>query len=477
MYSNNKILNHKLVTLTVIMGMFLWSFSAGIVNISLPTIAQFLDINISTVSWIIIIHLMSLIGLILFFGRLADYLGHKTIFVWGILIFTIFSYLCGLTQDINTLLMYRLLQGVGSAMLLSVSPAIISMTSSPKKQGRAFGYLSLATTLGLSGGYLVGGLITENLSWNWIFFANVPIGIIVLIMARSYLNNLPHESHKKGFDIVGVVISFLFYLSLIITLETIGNSGIPLTYTGFGIILSLVIILIFIKWESYHPNPLIDLKLFSNPHLSLAVATGLLTTLILTGTIFLIPFYLELVKSYSSYFSGLIVFSSSLLVLFISPIAGWLSDKVGAKIVNAFGALLLVGSMALLTLMNNTTGLVFILIALAVRALSDGVSNPANSKMVISHSSPDKLNTISSLLNNARYFGLVLGVVVFQSIFKITISSNAVSIEAPAQGALEMTLPVGTLLHGFQAAFIFGIVLSIIVIIFTIISRENISYE
>lgn len=455
------------------MGMFLWSFSAGIVNISLPTIAQFLDISTATVSWVIISHLIILIGLILFFGRLADYLGHKTIFMWGVFIFTLSSYLCGLTQDFNSLIAFRLLQGLGSAMLLSVSPAIISMTSSPKVRGRAFGYISLATTLGLSGGYLVGGLITENLDWNWIFFINVPIGIVVLLMARSYLGNLPHKSHKQGFDMVGIAISFLFYLSLILTLETIGDVGVPLTYSILGIIASIVLALIFIIWELRHPHPLIDLKLFLNRHLSLAVGTGFLTSLILTGTIFLIPFYLELVKSYSSDFSGFIIFASTLLVLLVGPIAGWLSDKMGAKKVNALGALLLVGSMGLFTIINSTTGLIFILIALAIRALSDGVSNPANSKIVISHSPPGKLNTISSLLNTARYFGLVMGVVVFQTIFENTISNNAISIEASAQGALEMTLPVGTLLQGFQAAFILGVILSVLVIIFIILGREN----
>lgn len=133
-------------------------------------------------------------------------------------------------------------------------PALISMTSSPKSREEHFVTITgndIRSLWRLS----CWRTYTENLAWNWIFFVNVPLGIIVLIMARSYLNSLPHESQKKGFDIVGVVISFLFYLSLILTLETIGNPGGPLTYTGCGIILSLVIIFIFIKWESNHSHP------------------------------------------------------------------------------------------------------------------------------------------------------------------------------------------------------------------------------
>lgn len=204
----------------------------------------------------------------------------------------------------------------------------------------------------------------------------------------------------------------------------------------------------------------------------MAVGAAFLTTLILTGTIFLIPFYLELVKSYTTEFSGLLVFASTLLVVVVGPLSGWLSDRLGAKKINTLGAIFLLIALGLFTLMDSTVGLLFIFMALAIRSLSDGISNPANSKMVISHSPPGMLNTVSGLLNAARYFGLVIGVVVFQSIFNNTISRYALTLDVSASGSLEMTLPVGTLAQGFQAAFAVGVILSVIVIIFTLLGCE-----
>ncbi len=471
---NGKISKLNLVNLTVIFGMFLWSFSAGIVNISLPTIAQYLDISTATVSWIIITHLLVLVGLLLFFGRLADYIGHKTIFMWGVFIFTLSSYMCGISNDFVNIIAYRILQGIGSAMLLSVSPAIISKSSSRKIRGRAFGYISLATTLGLSTGYLVGGIITEHTSWNWIFFLNIPIGIMVLLMAMKFMPKEEIESSKREFDITGAILSFLFFLSLILALEPMGTAEFPVFTILVGLTISIILAIVFIIWELRHPHPLIDLKLFLNPYLSLAVLTGFLTTLVLTGTIFLVPFYLELVKSYSTEFAGRIVFISTLIILLVGPVAGWLSDKHGAKKINSLGALILIISIGLFTFFDQTAGLTFILIVLALRALSDGVSNPANSKMVLSHSPPGKENTISSLLNSARYLGLVMGVVVFQTIFNRTITQNAQTLETTVNGALEMTLPVGSLVQGFQTAFFIGVILSLVIIILTLLGNENI---
>lgn len=468
---NEKRSKVNLINLTIILGMFLWSFSAGVVVISLPTIAQYLDINTTLTSWVIIGHMLILVSTLLFFARLADYVGHKKLYFYGLLIFIISSYLCGLTQDIYTLIFYRLIMGLGSAMMLAVSPAIITKTSLPKIRGRTFGYISLATTLGLSVGYLVGGIVTENIGWNYIFFLNIPLGILVLFMARKHLKNLPFtKDEKQDFDMIGSLLSFFFFLSLILTLETLDDVSIYFIY--IGIIVSAVTGLIFIFWELRHPHPLMNIRLFLNPYLSRAVIAAFLTSLILTGTIFLVPFYLELVKSYSTQFSGFIVFASSLLVVIVGPLSGWLSDKFGAKKINVIGAIFLLIALGLLTFMDSTAGVLFIFIALAIRALSDGISNPANSKIVISHSPQGMLNTVSGLLNTARYFGLIMGVVVFQLIFDNTIIQYALTLEVSANGALEMTLPTDALVQGFQTAFFVGVILAAIVIIFTMLTCE-----
>ncbi|MGZ7119626.1 MAG: MFS transporter, partial [Methanobacterium sp.] len=181
------ILNKKIITLVLALGMFLWSFSAGIVNISLPIISQYLDISTNLVSLVVIMHLIVLSSFLLIFGRVGDIIGHKNVFLSGIFIFTVFSYFCFISLDIFQLILYRVFLGLGSAMILSMVPAIISTTFPHKKRGRVFGYISLTTTLGLASGYGIGGVIVENLGWNWIFLTVFPLGIFTLLLSYKYL--------------------------------------------------------------------------------------------------------------------------------------------------------------------------------------------------------------------------------------------------------------------------------------------------
>jgi EmrB/QacA subfamily drug resistance transporter len=463
----------QLALITMAAGMFLWSYSAGLVNISLPIIAQFLDVSISTVSWIIIAHLLVLISLLLVFGRISEIWGQKRVFMLGVSIFTLSSYLSGLAIDYYSLIIIRLVQGVGSAMLLSVAPALISQVTRHRERGQSFGYISIATTIGLSLGYLTGGVVIDNFSWNYIFFLVVPIGVIVLIIAHKSLDNKIQSKENKKFDLLGSGLLFVIFSLLIISFEIIGDPYLPII-EGIGMCLvALLAIIIFIFWELRHPHPLLDLRLLKNRYLTLAVITAFLTTMVLTGTIFLVPFYLEMVKEYHSTFAGMIIFASTLLVLVASPISGRLSDRFGSKKLNITGGLLLVGALILMTLMNGAVGLVFIFTVLSIRALSDGVANPANSKMVMSHSTNESLSTVSSLLNTARYFGLVAGVVIFETIFDASISSQAITLEGSKTGALELSLPAGVLEHGFQTTFYLGVAIAIIVIILTFLSEEN----
>ena len=179
--------NKNLIAFIMAFGVFIWSFSAGIVTIALPTISQYLDVSTSLVSWVVVAHLLVLTSFLLIFGKIGEYVGYKKIFLGGLFLFTIGSYFSGISLDIVQLILSRILQGVGSAMLLSMTPAIIAVNFPNADKGKIFGYISLATTVALSLGYGVGGFITEYLGWHWIFFITVPLGIIAIILTYQYL--------------------------------------------------------------------------------------------------------------------------------------------------------------------------------------------------------------------------------------------------------------------------------------------------
>ncbi|MEN6574196.1 MFS transporter [Methanobacterium aggregans] len=481
-YGKNNVKNSKtrerLTIFTLALPMFIWSFSAGIVTISLPTISQYLDIGTGMVSWVVVAHLIILTSFLLIFGRLGDYIGYKKVFLYGILLFTIGSYFCGISLDIFQLIASRIFQGVGSAMMLSMTPALVSSNFEHHRRGWAFGYISLATTLALALGYGVGSFITENMGWHWIFFSTVPMGIFAIYMVRTVI---PHEEITKKrpkFDLAGSLLVFLAVMNLILPLElgkTIGWTS-PLIMGTFS--LSVIITVIFFVWESRQACPLFDVSLLKNLQLSFSITAAFLISTVLTGTIFLLPFYLELVMGYSTDFAGLLILAPTLLIIFAGPISGRVSDKFGSRIPTIIAGITLTVALILFTLLDQTIGIVFIFIALAVRSLSEGIFSPANTKQVMSHSKAEKMGSVSSLLNTGKYLGLVMGVVLFETVFEATIKTNSSNIEGmTSNGAFQMSAPVNTLLTGFHDAFLMGVVISILILIFILLSHENSEIE
>ncbi|MGZ7210375.1 MAG: MFS transporter, partial [Methanobacterium sp.] len=392
------ILNKKIITLVLALGMFLWSFSAGIVNISLPIISQYLDISTNLVSLVVIMHLIVLSSFLLIFGRVGDIIGHKNVFLSGIFIFTVFSYFCFISLDIFQLILYRVFLGLGSAMILSMVPAIISTIFPHGERGRIFGYISLTTTLGLASGYGIGGVIVENLGWNWIFLTVFPLGIFTLLLSYKYLPSFQKKVSDTNFDLIGSFLIFLAIFTFILPFNVEKNFVTDFFIIMITFAVSVILIIIFLIWESRYSNPLFDISIFKNLHITSSIIAAFLASLVLTGTIFLIPFYFELVMGYPSDFAGLIILIPSLVVIFIGPFSGYISDHMGSRIPILIASIGLIIAVSLLYLLNETIGLLFIFIALGVRALSEGMFTPANNKLVMSHGTKEKIGSISSLL-------------------------------------------------------------------------------
>lgn len=241
------------------------------------------------------------------FGKIRDYVGYKKIFLGGLFLFTIGSYFSGISFNIIQLISSRILQGIGSAMLLAMTPTIISSTFPHGTRGKVFGYISLSTKIALSMGYGVGGLITENFGWHWIFFITVPLGIIVMVLAYKFLPEMPGIEKYHEFDIYGSILISLAVITLIISLEMGGRAGwISYIILG-GFLASIILLILFYKWELKYPYPLFNICLLKQKYLNLSIAAGFMTSFVLTGTIFLLPFYIELIMGYSTDIAGLII--------------------------------------------------------------------------------------------------------------------------------------------------------------------------
>lgn len=474
--SPNKI-SQNLIGFIIAFSVFIWSFSAGIVTIALPTISQYMDINTTLVSWVVVAHLLVLTSFLLIFGKIGDYVGYKNIYLGGLFLFTVGSYLSGISLSITQLIASRILQGVGSAMLLSMTPAIISKVFPHTKRGKIFGFISLATTIGLSLGYGVGGIVTEYMGWHWIFFVTVPLGAVATILTYFYLPELKSGIEYRGFDLVGSILIFLAVILLIMPIEMGSKIGWTSPLILGGLISSGVIFLIFYQWEHRYKNPLLHICLLKQKQLNISIIAGFMTSFVLTGTIFLLPFYFELILNYDTDVAGIIILLSTLLIIVVGPMSGRLADKIGSRLPAILGAVILATTMIIFTLIDPTVGeygVVLIILALIMRSLADGIFSPANNKLVMSHSPPKMVGSVSSLLNTAKYLGLVLGVVIFETIFDSTISHSSGHMEGvTGTGAFQYSVPVETLLTGFHHAFLIGVVICVLIVAASFLAKEN----
>lgn len=476
MYDSNLELKTNLIAFVMCFGMFMWSLSAGLVTIALPTISQYLDVNTSLASWVIVAHLLVITSFLLIFGKIGDHLGYKKVYTAGVFIFIIGSYFSGISLDILQLILSRILQGIGSAMLLAMTPAIISVSFPHGKRGKIFGYVSLATTIALALGYGIGGFLTEYYDYNWIFFLMVPVGILTLIMAY-YLPDYEGIKDYHGFDLIGSLLIFFSMVTLIITFEMGGRLGWTSPYIIIGFLSTIVLFLVFYFWELRYPNPLYKVNLLVDKHMNISILSGFLSSFVLTGTIFLLPFYLELVMNYSTYTAGLIILIPTLLIVVVGPLSGKLSDKIGSRLPAIIGAVFLAIALLIFTLLNpilGKYGIAFLVLALILRSLSAGIFPPANNKLVMSHSPKGMLGSVSSLLNTAKYLGLVMGVVIFETVFNSTVSNFSSGVEGLTDsGAFQFSVPPEILLSGFKEAFLIGVIFSILTIVTSVLAKEN----
>lgn len=475
---NSPIKTHQsVVGFIVAFSVFIWSFSAGIVTIALPTISQYLDVNTAIVSWVVVAHLLVLTSFLLIFGKIGDYVGYKNIYIGGLFLFTVGSYLSGISLSITQLIASRILQGVGSAMLLSMTPAIISRVFPHSARGGIFGFISLATTIGLSLGYGVGGIVTEYMGWHWIFFTTVPLGAAATILTYYYLPEMKPITEYRGFDLFGSLLIFLAVILLILPIEMGSKLGWTSPWVIGALISSGVIFLVFYNWEQHYKNPLFQICLLKEMQLNISIIAGFMTSFVLTGTIFLLPFYFELILNYDVDVAGIIILLSTLLIIVVGPMSGRLADKIGSKLPAILGAVLLAATMIIFTIVDPTVGeygVIIVLIALIMRSISDGIFSPANNKLVMSHSPPKMVGSVSSLLNTAKYLGLVLGVVIFETIFNSTISHSSGHMEGvTGTGAFQFSVPVETLLTGFHQAFLIGAIICILIVAASFFAQEN----
>jgi EmrB/QacA subfamily drug resistance transporter len=325
----------------VAFGLFMIMLDNTVVNVALPAIAADLQIGLSELEWIVTGYALTFASLMLTGGKLADLLGRRRIFIAGLAIFTLSSLACGLAGSGEMLIGARVVQGAGAALMNPATLSIIAATFPPRQRGTAIGIWAGVSALALALGPLVGGLLTDHVSWSWIFFVNVPIGIAAIAASLLLIPESKDESAEQRLDLPGLVTSGVGLFALtygLIEANTYGwTSGRILG--AFGV--AAVMLFAFVVLEMRQRIPMLDLSLFRNRTFAGANLAVLLVALAMFGVFFFVSLYLQGVLGYSAVQAGAAFLPMTIVIMLFAPIAGKTSDRFGSRWLMTIGMILI----------------------------------------------------------------------------------------------------------------------------------------
>jgi EmrB/QacA subfamily drug resistance transporter len=403
----------------------------------------------STVQWVVLAYLLIATALVMAAAWLGDLYGKRRAYVFGVAVFTFGSMLCGLSPSIGWLIACRALQGLGAVFVSALGAAIVGEMFPPRERGRAMGMIGSAVLLGVALGPSVGGIIIELAGWRWMFLVNIPIGIATMLVIYRFVPAIAPRPATSGFDWTGTLLAaaMLSSLALGLTWGQRDGFGTPLVVgllAVFGI--SLVA---FLLVESRAPAPLLDLRLLRNRPFAVGLLMSNLMFLVLGGTGFLLPFFLEVVAHYPTTKVGLLLAISPVVGGVVAPLGGTLADRLGARWVALTGlALITCGCLLFVTVDDQITVWGYAL-RVAPIGIGMGVFNAANNSGVLNAVSREQLGIASALLSLMRTLGQTTGVPLIAAAFSLAALGHAGS----GQHQALLTLPTDSLVRGTHWAF------------------------
>lgn len=386
------------------------TLDSSIVNISLPTIAHELHADLPSTQWVVLAYMLGIAMILIPVGRLSDILGRRKIFVGGMLLFVLGSLLCGISNSTVMLILMRAIQAVGAAGLMSSGPAIITEAFSTHR-GRALGLTGSVVSLGTMVGPSLGGWIVEAFGWPWIFWVNVPVGIVASLFAWRILKpfDVPHLA-RQPFDTWGAVLSSLSLLSLLLVLTYGAEFGWSHPFNVVLVGLFLVTLIAFVFVELKIPYPLIAFSLFREKLLTNSCVASFLSFIGITLIFFLGPFYLQRIRLFSPAISGWIILTTAFALFLVSPVSGILSDRLGSRNLAILGMLISALGLWIVSQFTEFTSLGTLLTGLFLVGLGNGLFHPPNSSQMLGSVPPEALGFVGGLLAIVRTLGMTMAI-------------------------------------------------------------------
>ena len=407
----------------VAVSIFMSTLDSSIVNVALPYIMGEMATDISTIQWVVVIYLLTVSSLLLTFGRLSDIRGRRLIYVLGFLVFTLGSFFCGMAISPFSLAMGRVVQGIGASMLMACSPALIVDVFETAQRGRALGLMGAVVAAGLTLGPVAGGVLLEYFSWRYIFYINIPIGILATISGFFVLKNIPGgRGTGETLDWVGSLMMILGLSCLILCVTQVSVWGIASFRFAFCLIIGCVACVGFIVNSRTLAQPLFDLSLLKIRLFVLPLAASGFLFAALFVVIFMMPFYLTYPCGLSPARTGGIMIVPFLFLLVISPISGALSDRLGSQLLCSSGMILL--GMGLVSLMSISPGMgtLSLVWRMGLAGMGTALFISPNNTAIMGAVPMARRGIAAGASATARNLGMVMGVALAGTIFTSSFS-------------------------------------------------------
>jgi EmrB/QacA subfamily drug resistance transporter len=456
-------IEYKWIVLSVTtIGALMAAIDSTIVILGLPDMMVELHADLVSMIWVIMAYILVNTIFLLTLGRMADLLGRVRMYNLGFVIFTIGSAMCGLSATAEQLIIFRLVQGTGAAMMVVNSAALITEVFPPNERGRALGINGVTWAAGGVLGPILGGLILTAGNWRWIFFINVPIGIFGALWGYLALKELSMRNPGEKFDPLGAL-SFSLSLTALLLALTL---GIQFSWTSAPILslfaIFLVTLAFFFWWEKRTVNPVLDFVLFKERVYTFSVFAAMMQALALFAVNFLIVFYLQGVRGYNPLQAALLLIPLPIVSSVMAPLSGIMADRIGARFPATVGLLIQAVALVLFTRITVNTSLVTLAWELALMGLGGGLFYSPNTSAAMNASPTRRLGVASATLATLRQAGMVTS-------FALSLAVAAASLpkEVMFQLFVGTNVTLGSQITqefviGMRSAFLVSVVLSII---------------
>lgn len=456
-------IDYKWIVLSVTtIGALMAAIDSTIVILALPDMMVKLHADLIEMIWVIMGYILVSTVFLLTFGRVADMFGRVRMYNLGFVIFTIGSALCGFSGNATQLIIFRLIQGTGAAMMVVNSVALITEVFPANERGKALGINAITFSIGGVAGPILGGLILTLADWRWIFFINVPVGMIGAFWAYTALREMSIRKQGERFDVVGALSFSLGLTALLIALTL----GIQYNFTSPPIVVLFFVFLagvsFFLWWERRASNPVLDLSLFNNRIYNFSVLSAMIQSLALFAVNFLIIFYLQGVLGYDPLKAALLLIPLPVVVSIVAPIGGNISDRIGARIPATIGLLIQGAALAWFTRITPSMPYWQIAIGLGVMGLGGGLFYPPNTSAAMNAAPKNRLGIASGTLATLRQAGMVTSFALSLAVASSSLPRDVMMQLFVGTNVTLGSAPMLAFVTGMHSAFVVSTVLVVI---------------